>query len=120
MFSNYDWNIIATAVMEMYYNTEDKTQFLKSELRALRNARGSAVKSSTFIEQTWDREEANLTRHAMAGEDHRSSPAYAARERFRHSHIEATKLKDEVAGLEYDLGIDDDEYGDLDEYGYAA
>ncbi len=120
MFSDYVKNIIATAVMEMYYNTEDKTQFLRSEQRALSNARDSAVKSSAFIKQTWGREEANLTRHAVAEQNYRNSSAHAAREQFRHSHIVATKLKDEVADLEYDLGIEDDEYGDLDEYGYAA
>lgn len=117
MFLNYDKNTTATTVMKMYYNTDDKAQFLKSELVALRNARDSAVKGSKIAEKAYAREEANFSRCAMAGQDYRQSPAYATRERFRHTHIEATKLKDEVAGLEYDLGI---EYGDLDEYGYAA
>lgn len=101
----------------MYYNTDDKAQFLKCELVALRKARDSAVKGSKIAEQAYAREEANFTRHIMAGQDYRNSSAYAAREKFRHTHIEATKLRGEVAGLEYDLG---DEYGDLDEYGYAA
>ena len=104
----------------MYYNSEDKQGFLKGELRGLRDARDSAVAVSEFARRAWDREEARLSASASPERDYRDSPAYAARERFRVAHREAVKLKDEVAEVEYDLGLEDDGYGDLDEYGYAA
>jgi len=104
----------------MYYNTEDKSQFLRSELNGLRKARDGALATNYLIRQTWAREDADLTRDAAIHEEYRDSSAYAARERFRVSHREAAKLKDEVAALEYDLDDKGDEYGDLDEYGYAA
>lgn len=104
----------------MYYNSEDKHQFLESELNGIRKARDSAIAIGEYARRAWDREEANFTRNASSGQDYRVSAAYAKKERFRTSHREAVKLKDEVAALEYDLGIEDDEYGDLDEYGYAA
>jgi len=106
----------------MYYNSNDEQQFLKGELRGLRAARDSACYLNSLAKANWSRAEADVQRTELATDQSAMDRAHAAKERFRVSHREAVALKDEVAAAEYDLGLDGygDEYGDLDEYGYAA
>lgn len=107
--------------MTMYYNSDDQTHFLESELSGLRMARNSAKNCADLIRKKWNREEVALDRSdAPDNAEYRITPAYAARERFRTAYKEAVKLKDEVASLEYDLGYEESEYGDMDEYGYVV
>ena len=90
----------------MYYNTEDKHQFTEGERAGLRA-------SAMYARLAMSRADADAQRIAMTGSASAEDHAYAMRERFRVAHREAMTFESE-------LEDDDDEYGDEDEYGYAA
>ncbi len=92
----------------MYYNSDDQQQFIKGERAALRA-------SALYARLAWSRAEANAQRHALENDEGAELHSHAMRERFRMAHREATDLESDLAE-----DAEDDEYGDLDEYGYAA
>lgn len=100
----------------MFHDLRGDQAFLKGELAGLKRARASALATAGYARSGWMRAAADADR-AICEDDERALNRVAAkRERFRASHKEAMALRDEVAELEAEL----DEYGDLDEYGYAA
>jgi len=104
----------------MYYNSDDKQQFIEGELVGLRAARDSAIATALLTKGAWARAQSDAQRARFSGDENAEKLVYATRERFRAAHREAAALKDEVAGVEYDLGYDGYEDEDLDEYVYAA
>ena len=90
----------------MYYNSDDKRQFIDGE-------RAGLQASTHFARMAWSRTEANGERMALLNDEGAEARTHAMRERFRTAHREAMTF-------ESDVEEDDDEYGDLDEYGYAA
>lgn len=90
----------------MYYNSDDKHQFIEGE-------RAGLQASKHFARMAWSRAEANGQRMALLNDESAEAHTHAMRERFRVAHREAM-------AFESDVEEDDDEYGDLDEYGYAA
>ena len=89
----------------MYYNTEDKQQFIEGQ-------RDSLAASALYARLALSRAEADAQRAAMKGNQLAEDRVYAMRERVRAAHREAMTFE---ADLE-----ENDEYGDLDEYGYVA
>ena len=89
----------------MYYNAEDKQQFIQGE-------RDSLAASALYARLALSRAEADAQRLAMAGSKPAEDRAYAMRERVRAAHREAMSFEADIE--------EDDEYGDMDEYGYAA
>jgi len=89
----------------MYYNSTDQQQFSSSEKAGLEA-------SALYARMAWSRAEANAQRVALAGDAAAQTDSHAKRERFRVAHREAMSFESDIE--------EDDEYGDLDEYGYAA
>ena len=90
----------------MYFNSDDKRQFIEGERAGLRA-------STHFARMAWSRAEADGQRMALSNDEGAEARTHAKRERFRAAHREAM-------AFESDIEENDDEYGDLDEYGYAA
>ena len=90
----------------MYWNTEDGQRFVEGERIALQT-------SSHLARLAWSRADANAQRIALQDDPNVERETDAMRERFRAAHRETVRF-------EVDLEEGDDEYGDLDEYGYAA
>ena len=93
-------------VVSMYYNSDDKQQFIEVE-------RAGLQASTHFARMAWSRAEANGQRMALLNDEGAESRTHAKRERFRAAHREAM-------AFESDVEEENDEYGDLDEYGYAS
>ena len=89
----------------MYYNTEDKRQFLEGE-------RAGLDASALYARLALSRAEADGQRLARAGSQSAEDHSYAMRERFRVAYREAMNFESDIE--------EDEEYGDEDEYGYAA
>lgn len=90
----------------MYWNTEDGQRFVEGE-------RAGLQASTHLARLAWSRAEANAQRMAVQDDPATDIETDAKRERFRAAHREAMRF-------EAELEEEDDEYGDLDEYGYAA
>jgi len=89
----------------MYFNSDNKQQFLEGE-------RAGLQASAHFARMSWSRAEANAQRIALNNDEGSEAHSHAMRERFRVAHREAMTFESDIE--------EDDEYGDMDEYGYAA
>ena len=98
----------------MFYNRQDQQGFQDSERAGLKAAADSAVATAAFARAGWCRADADGQRSMHENDSGNDALTLVKRERFRTAHREAMELRDEVAEL------DDDSYGDMDEYGYAA
>ena len=87
----------------MYFNSDNKQQFLEGE-------RAGLQASAHFAQMAWSRAEANAQRVALSNDETAEAHSHAMKERFRVAHREAMAFEDD----------EDEEYGDMDEYGYAA
>ena len=90
----------------MYWNSEDPQRFIEGE-------RAGLAASALYARLALSRAEANGQRAALAGDDATERHTHAMRERYRAAHREAMSFESEIEE-------EGDEYGDLDEYGYAA
>jgi len=89
----------------MYFNSDNKQQFLEGE-------RAGLQASAHFARLSWSRAEANAQRVALSNDEGAEAHSHAMKERFRVAHREAMAFESDIE--------EDDEYGDMDEYGYAA
>ena len=89
----------------MYWNTEDPQRFIEGE-------RAGLAASALYARLALSRAEANGQRAALAGDEATEAHVLAMRERYRAAHREAMTVESDIE--------EDDGYGDLDEYGYAA
>ena len=92
----------------MYFNSGDRSSFLASEFTQLKAARDSAIRTSQLAKAAWNRAEAAAMGSNLVDPDAAETHALAMQERFRAAHEVACALKDEVAELEYEMGMDEE------------